>query len=130
MCYASGERYSEKEAEAAQKAYDTVWGERCAPRDRGRLLNKIADLFDEHKEQLASIEALDNGKAFAIAKGFDVSEAANCLRYYAGWADKDHGKVIEVHDQKLAFTKHEPIGVVGQIIPCTFVFFQPAQSSN
>ncbi|GAA5861126.1 hypothetical protein JCM8547_008043 [Rhodosporidiobolus lusitaniae] len=110
----------DRAVEAAQKAYDTVWGERCAPRDRGRLLNKIADLFDEHKEQLASIEALDNGKAFAIAKGFDVSEAANCLRYYAGWADKDHGKVIEVHDQKLAFTKHEPIGVVGQIIPWNF----------
>jgi aldehyde dehydrogenase (NAD+) len=79
-------------SEAAQKAYETVWGERCAPRDRGKLLNKLADLFDEHSETLASIEALDNGKAYGIAKAFDVAEAANCLRYYAGWADKDHGK--------------------------------------
>lgn len=53
-------------------------------------------------------------------QGFDVAEAANCLRYYAGWADKNHGKVIEVHDQKLAYTRHEPMGVVGQIIPWNF----------
>ena len=53
-------------------------------------------------------------------QGFDVAEAANCLRYYAGWADKNHGNVIEVHNQKLAYTRHEPMGVVGQIIPWNF----------
>ena len=60
---------------------------------------------------------MDNGKAFSIAKGFDIAEVAGCLRYYAGWADKNHGKVIEVNDSKMAYTRHEPIGVVGQIIP-------------
>ncbi|KAM0750500.1 aldehyde dehydrogenase [Meredithblackwellia eburnea MCA 4105] len=106
--------------DAAQKAYDTVWGERVPGHERGRLLMKLADLFDEHADILASIESLDNGKAFSFARGFDVPEAAACLRYYGGWADKDHGKVIEVNDSKLAFTRHEPIGVVGQIIPWNF----------
>ncbi|KAM0756358.1 aldehyde dehydrogenase [Meredithblackwellia eburnea MCA 4105] len=106
--------------EAAQKAFDTVWGERVPGHERGRLLFKLADLFDQHADQLASIESLDNGKAFSFARGFDVPEAAACLRYYGGWADKDHGKVIEVNDSKLAFTRHEPIGVVGQIIPWNF----------
>lgn len=45
---------------------------------------------------------MDNGKAYSIARAFDVSEAAACLRYYAGWADKDGGKVIEVDDSKFA----------------------------
>ncbi|GAA5953093.1 hypothetical protein JCM21900_005065 [Sporobolomyces salmonicolor] len=106
--------------DVAQKAFDTVWGERCPGHERGRLLMKVADLFEEHADQLASIEAMDNGKAFAIAKGFDVAEAARVLRYYGGWADKEHGKVIEVDDSKMVLTKHEPIGVVGQIIPWNF----------
>ncbi|GAA6027424.1 hypothetical protein JCM8097_007854 [Rhodosporidiobolus ruineniae] len=110
----------DRAVDAAQKAFDTVWGERTPGHQRGKLLMKLADLFEEHVDQLASIEALDNGKAFSIAKGFDVSEAAACLRYYAGWADKEHGKVIEVDSNTLAFSKHEPIGVVGQIIPWNF----------
>lgn len=78
---------------------------------------QLADLFEQHIEQLASIEALDNGKAYNIAKAFDVAEAAACLRYYGGWADKEHGKVIEVDNSKMAITKHEPIGVVGSSRP-------------
>ncbi|PRQ76624.1 aldehyde dehydrogenase [Rhodotorula toruloides] len=110
----------DRAVEAAQKAYDTVWGERCPGHKRGKLLMQLADLFEQHVEQLASIEALDNGKAYNIAKAFDVSEAAACLRYYGGWADKEHGKVIEVDNSKMAITKHEPIGVIGQIIPWNF----------
>ncbi|GAA5836166.1 hypothetical protein JCM3766R1_001982 [Sporobolomyces carnicolor] len=106
--------------EVAQKAYDTVWGERCPGHERGRLLMKLADLFEEHADTLASIESLDNGKAYTFARGFDVAEAAKCLRYYGGWADKEHGKVIEVDNTKMVMTKHEPIGVVGQIIPWNF----------
>ncbi|GAA5911469.1 uncharacterized protein JCM6883_005767 [Sporobolomyces salmoneus] len=106
--------------EVAQKAYDTVWGERCPGHERGRLLMKLADLFEEHADTLASIESMDNGKAYTFARGFDVTEAAKCLRYYGGWADKDHGKVIEVDNTKMVLTRHEPIGVVGQIIPWNF----------
>ncbi|GAA6015238.1 hypothetical protein JCM10207_003657 [Rhodosporidiobolus poonsookiae] len=110
----------DRAVDVAQKAYDTVWGERVPGYERGRLLMKLADLFDEHRVQLASVEALDNGKPYSIAHAFDVAEAAACLRYYAGWADKEHGKVIEVDQNTLAYTRHEPIGVVGQIIPWNF----------
>ncbi|KAA1138731.1 hypothetical protein PGTUg99_035563 [Puccinia graminis f. sp. tritici] len=60
---------------------------------------------------------MDNGKAFTIAKGFEIPAAAECMRYYGGWADKNTGQTIEVNESKMAFTIHEPIGVVGQIIP-------------
>ncbi|KIJ48530.1 hypothetical protein M422DRAFT_226046 [Sphaerobolus stellatus SS14] len=105
---------------AAQKAYDTVWGLNCPGFQRGKLLMKWADLIEEHIDELAAIECLDNGKIFVDSKGFDITEVAATLRYYGGWADKNHGKVIETHDDKLGYTRHEPFGVVGQIIPWNF----------
>jgi aldehyde dehydrogenase (NAD+) len=83
------------------------------------LLVKLAELFEENAETLAAIEALDNGKAFAIAK-IDVSMAAGCLRYYGGWADKIHGKTIDTDPETLNYTRHEALGVCGQIIPWNF----------
>ncbi|KAL8277189.1 hypothetical protein RQP46_010437 [Phenoliferia psychrophenolica] len=106
--------------DAAEKAFKTVWGEKVPGHARGKMLMDLATLFEENADTLASIESLDNGKAYSFSRGFDVSEAAACLRYYGGWADKDHGKVIEVNDSKMAYTRHEPIGVVGQIIPWNF----------
>lgn len=82
---------------------------------------KIAALMERDQDILASLESLDNGKTFAVAKGFDVVEAAAVFRYYGGWADKIHGKTIETSKAKFAFTKHEPVGVCGQIIPWNFV---------
>lgn len=67
-----------------------------------------------------SLETLDNGKPYSVAYGFDVPASAATLRYYAGWADKNHGKVIPMDGQYLAYTRHEPVGVCGQIIPWNF----------
>ncbi|CAE7151171.1 unnamed protein product [Rhizoctonia solani] len=106
--------------QAAQKAYDTAWGLNVSGVKRGQILIKIAELIERDIDEIAAVEALDNGKAFTIAKGFDASEAAACFRYYGGWADKHHGKVAEIDDSRLAYTRHEPIGVVGQIIPWNF----------
>ncbi|CUA71412.1 aldehyde dehydrogenase (NAD+) [Rhizoctonia solani] len=105
---------------AAQKAYDTAWGLNVSGVKRGQILIRIAELIERDIDEIAAVEALDNGKAFSIAKGFDASEAAACFRYYGGWADKHHGKVAEIDDSRLAYTRHEPIGVVGQIIPWNF----------
>ena len=105
---------------AARAAFDNVWGEITPGAERGRLLLKLAQLVDENADVLASLESLDNGKAFSIAKGFDVAEVANNLRYFAGWADKNQGKTIEVNNKKFTYTRHEPIGVCGQIIPWNF----------
>ncbi|CDZ98425.1 aldehyde dehydrogenase [Phaffia rhodozyma] len=104
----------------AEKAFEEVWGEKVPGHERGKILMKLADLVEANADELAAIESLDNGKAFSIARSFDVPEAAACLRYYGGWADKDGGKVIEVDQSKMAYTRHEPIGVVGQIIPWNF----------
>jgi aldehyde dehydrogenase (NAD+) len=73
-----------------------------------------------YSDELAAIEALDNGKTFKWARAVDLNMSIATIRYYAGWADKIHGQVIETHEGKLSYTRHEPIGVVGQIIPWNF----------
>lgn len=83
------------------------------------MLTKLADLFERDMETLASIEALDNGKAVTMAK-VDIANAAGCLRYYGGWADKIHGQTIDTNTETLSYTRHEPVGVCGQIIPWNF----------
>ncbi|KAK2752881.1 aldehyde dehydrogenase (NAD(P)(+)) ald5 [Arachnomyces sp. PD_36] len=103
---------------AARDAVEGPW-KKVTPTDRGRMLTKLADLFEQNVETLAAIEALDNGKAFTMAKG-DVGAAAGCLRYYGGWADKIHGKVIDTNPDMVNYTRHEPVGVCGQIIPWNF----------
>lgn len=105
---------------AAQKAYETVWGLKCPGSTRGKLLMHLADLMEEHAAELAAVESLDNGKTYSWSSSADIPGSIACIRYYGGWADKNHGKVIETTEAKLAYTRHEPIGVVGQIIPWNF----------
>jgi acyl-CoA reductase-like NAD-dependent aldehyde dehydrogenase len=87
---------------------------------RGELMMKLADLMERDLEHLAALESLDNGKPFVIAKHVDVPACIATLRYYAGWADKIHGKTIPVRGDFFSYTRHEPIGVAGQIIPWNF----------
>lgn len=67
-----------------------------------------------------ALETLDNGKPYSDAYEFDVPSSIATLRYYAGWADKNHGQVIPIDGKYLAYTRHEPVGVCGQIIPWNF----------
>jgi len=106
--------------DAAREAFENTWGYNTPGFERGKLLMKIATLMERDSDILASIESLDNGKAFTAAKYFDVTESAATFRYYGGWADKIHGKTIEQSTGKFAYTKHEPVGVCGQIIPWNF----------
>jgi aldehyde dehydrogenase (NAD+) len=105
--------------EAARKAFNGPWRKET-PENRGKLLVKLADLFLEHADLLAAVEALDNGKAFTMAKNVDVPAAAGCLRYYGGWADKIEGKVVDTTPDTFNYIRKEPIGVCGQIIPWNF----------
>ncbi|KAG6916526.1 hypothetical protein DXG01_006467 [Tephrocybe rancida] len=106
---------------AARKAVDTTWGLNVSGAERGALLNKLANLMEEHKGELSALEALDNGKTFNWAYGTDVTFAISVIKYYAGWADKITGQTIETDEKKLIYTRHEPIGVVqGQILPWNF----------
>lgn len=72
---------------------------------------------EDHADMLPSLSA---GKTWGFAKMADVPASIKCYRYYAGWADKHQGKVIETDESRLAYTRNEPIGVVGQIIPWNF----------
>ncbi|KAJ4174215.1 aldehyde dehydrogenase (NAD(P)(+)) ald5 [Fusarium falciforme] len=103
---------------AARTAFETTW-KRSTPEDRGRLLYKLADLAEENKELLAAVESLDNGKSINNARG-DVAAVIGCLRYYAGWADKIEGKTIDIAPDMFHYTRSEPLGVCGQIIPWNF----------
>ncbi|KAJ3567217.1 hypothetical protein NP233_g6504 [Leucocoprinus birnbaumii] len=110
----------DRAVEAAQKAFDTTWGLNAGGARRGELLYKLAQLMEQHADELAAIEALDNGKTFGWARGVDVTFSIDTIKHYAGWADKNFGQVMETDEKKLAYTRHEPIGVVGQIIPWNF----------
>ncbi|KAG2077513.1 aldehyde dehydrogenase [Suillus decipiens] len=106
---------------AARKAFNTTWGKNVTGFERSKLLNKLADLMERDQSILAEVESLNNGKPFKIARDFDIGDSIQCLRYYAGWADKITGQTIEVDNKtKLAFTRHDPIGVCGQIIPWNY----------
>lgn len=106
---------------AARSAFKTTWGKNVTGFERSKLLNKLADLIERDMQELAELESLNNGKPVKIARDFDIVDSIQCLRYYAGWADKITGQTIEVDNKtKLAFTRHDPIGVCGQIIPWNY----------
>ncbi|KAF9262220.1 aldehyde dehydrogenase [Marasmius fiardii PR-910] len=107
--------------EAAKKAFETVWGLNAPASQRSRLLMKLALAMEDCTEELAALDALDNGKTFKWAKALDVPFSIELIRYYAGWADKVWGSLLSLTFQgKLTYTRHEPIGVVGQIIPWNY----------
>lgn len=105
---------------AARAAFETGPWSRMDARDRGRLLHKLADLAEQHLEELAALETLDNGKPINDSRAADLPLAIDCLRYYAGWADKIHGDTIPIRGDYFCYTRREPIGVCGQIIPWNF----------
>lgn len=86
---------------------------------RGRLITKLADLMERDSNYISSLNTLDNGKPYADS-AWEVGFSIDCLRYYAGWADKIHGKTIPMDGDYFSFTRIEPIGVCGQIIPWNF----------
>ena len=105
---------------AARRALDSKPWARMSAADRGRLLYKLADLIEAHTQELAALETLDNGKPIRDSLNGDIPTTVAVYRYYAGWADKIHGKTIPISGPFTAHTRHEPVGVVGQIIPWNF----------
>ncbi|KAK0412750.1 hypothetical protein QR680_006383 [Steinernema hermaphroditum] len=107
--------------EAATKAFKTgsPW-RRMDASQRGQLLYRLAELMERDRAILASLESLDNGKPYTNSYMIDTVHAIDAIRYYAGWADKIQGKTIPVAGDFFTYTRHEPVGVVGQIIPWNF----------
>jgi aldehyde dehydrogenase (NAD+) len=111
---------------AARKAFETGPWSKMTPSDRGRLMNKLADAVEKHADELAALESLDNGKPIADATAADLPLSIACYRYYAGWADKIYGQTIPFSPDFFCYTRHEPVGVVGQIIPWNFPLLMQA----
>jgi aldehyde dehydrogenase (NAD+) len=111
---------------AARKAFEDGPWSKMSGAERGRLMNKLADLIEKNQEELAALESLDNGKPLRDSLAADLPLTIKCYRYYAGWADKNHGKTIPVEGNFFCYTRHEPVGVVGQIIPWNFPLLMQA----
>ncbi len=111
---------------AARKAFDEGPWSKMPAAERGRLLLKLADLIETNRKELAALETLDNGKPFGDSLKADLPLTAACYRYYGGWADKIHGKTIPISGPYFCYTRHEPVGVCGQIIPWNFPLLMQA----
>jgi aldehyde dehydrogenase (NAD+) len=116
----AGEEDVDRGVEAARAAFGSSAWRGLSGRDRGRLLNRIADLMERDADALARLETLDNGKPYREARRIDVEGAIDCFRYYAGWADKIEGEVLPVSGPFLNYTRREPVGVCAGIIPWNF----------
>ncbi|HET6248810.1 MAG TPA: aldehyde dehydrogenase family protein [Tepidisphaeraceae bacterium] len=116
----------DKAVKAARRAFEKGPWRKMSARERGRCLYKLGDLIEKNADELAMLETLDNGKPIRDAKGADLPLAIDCYRYYAGWADKIEGKTIPVNGNFFCYTRHEPVGVVGQIIPWNFPILMQA----
>ncbi|KAG6365400.1 hypothetical protein INS49_007011 [Diaporthe citri] len=106
--------------EAARKAFKAPSWKGLSGTERGELMIKLAELVSKNAETLAAVEALDNGKPYVTALNEDIPEVVAVLKYYAGYADKNFGQVIDVGPSKFAYTLKQPLGVCGQIIPWNF----------
>ncbi|KAL2207092.1 aldehyde dehydrogenase [Sarocladium strictum] len=118
--YAATEADVDKAVAAARAALKNPTWRDMPGTERGKLMNKLAHLIEEHKETLATIETWDNGKPYLVARDEDMSESSETIRYYSGYADKIFGQVIDTTPAKFAYTVREPVGVCGQIIPWNY----------
>ncbi|XP_056886609.1 cytosolic 10-formyltetrahydrofolate dehydrogenase-like [Takifugu flavidus] len=114
----------DKAVAAAKEAFEEgEWG-KMNPRDRGRLIYRLADLMEEHQEELATIEAMDSGAVYTLALKTHVGMSIQTFRYFAGWCDKIQGSTIPINqarpNRNLTFTKKEPIGVCAIVIPWNY----------
>jgi len=89
-------------------------------KQRGELLYRLADLVGHERETLAFLESMDVGKPYFESYNFDLVQAIDNYRYFAGWADKIHGKSIDIPGDNVCYTRREPLGVVGLIVPWNF----------
>jgi acyl-CoA reductase-like NAD-dependent aldehyde dehydrogenase len=112
----------DRAVKAARAAFehDAPW-RTMTPGDRGRAITRLALLVEEHADELAELESLDNGKPLKFARYVDVASTISHLHYYAGWCTKIEGGTLPVSiPQMFAYTRREPVGVCGQIIPWNF----------
>uniref|UniRef100_A0A8C0IIJ4 10-formyltetrahydrofolate dehydrogenase n=1 Tax=Bubo bubo TaxID=30461 RepID=A0A8C0IIJ4_BUBBB len=123
----------DKAVAAAKEAFENgEWG-RMNARERGRLMYRLADLMEEHQEELATIESIDSGAVYTLALKTHVGMSVQTFRYFAGWCDKIQGATIPINQARpnhnLTFTKKEPIGVCAIVIPWNYPLMMLAWKS-
>jgi acyl-CoA reductase-like NAD-dependent aldehyde dehydrogenase len=104
---------------AARAALDGPWAKMSA-RERGRLIHRLGERLMERADEVARLETLHNGKPINESRHVEIPAAAECLQYFAGWADKIHGETIPVKGNYFTYTLREPVGVVAAIVPWNF----------
>ncbi|EDW11968.2 uncharacterized protein Dmoj_GI12253, isoform A [Drosophila mojavensis] len=113
----------DKAVQAAHKAFFGSW-KQVSARQRGQLMLKLADLMEQYKEDLATIESVDSGAVYTLALKTHIGMSIDAWRYFAGWCDKIQGNTIPVNPARpnnvLTFTRKEPIGVCGLVTPWNY----------
>jgi phenylacetaldehyde dehydrogenase len=110
---------------SAQDAFLNAWAN-TSPYERGQKLNKLADLVEQHAEELAQLETLTTGKLINLSRHLEVAQTVVFLRYFAGWATKIHGQTMQPSipsangEKYTAYTVRQPVGVVAGIVPWNF----------
>lgn len=107
--------------QAARKAFDDGPWPRMSPYERGRIIQKLADIVRERADEIALVESKNTGKPLARAMG-EILSSATVFDYYAGAGDKFYGETIPLGDKLIDFTVREPVGVCAQIVPWNFPF--------
>lgn len=111
--------------DAAAQTFKGEWGN-TSPYMRGVILNKLADLIEANGEEIAQLETISSGKSIHLSRMFEVQQSAMFLRFFAGWSTKIYGETMTPSfpsmqgEEYTAFTRREPIGVVGGILPWNF----------
>ncbi|MGO3018546.1 MAG: aldehyde dehydrogenase family protein [Anaerococcus sp.] len=115
----------DKAVKAARDSFENEWKD-FSTEKRAILLNKIADIIDENKQRLATIESMDNGKPIRETLNVDIPSAADHFRYFASVIRSEEDTVKTLNGHLLSMVIKEPIGVVGQIVPWNFPFLMAA----
>lgn len=118
--YEAGKEDINHAVRAAKAAFEEGPWSKMSAAERAKLIYKLADLVEEHQEELAQLDTLDNGKPIHETRAVDLPGTIEQFRYFAGWATKVMGQTIPVSGHYLNYTRHEPVGVVGQIIPWNY----------
>jgi aldehyde dehydrogenase (NAD+) len=116
----------DKAVAAARKAFDHGPWRRMSAFERGNLMFKLTELIEKNYDELCALDSLDNGKPLSFSKAADIALVVKTMRYYAGWCDKVHGQTIPVSGPYTVYTRPEPVGVCGQIIPWNFPLLMAA----
>src|SRR5438270_4497407 len=112
----------DRAVQAARAAFDDEAGKwrKMSASERGRLLWKIADLLEQHIDEISELETLDNGKPIFESRYVDMPMVIDVFRYFAGWATKITGETVNTFENAFTYTLREPVGVVGAITAWNF----------